>query len=147
MKYEILEHTADLKIKAYGKDLAELFINMALGLASQQVMPPKMVEDLKPNGDWESIKIESPDLNSLFIDWLNEILYYSDVNKKIYTEFEIEELSEAPPKIKARIRGIAVQQKNIEIKAATYHNLDIKKSRGHAKRRAGGYEAIVVFDI
>lgn len=143
MKYEILEHVADLKIKAYGKDLAELFVNMALGLASQQVISPEKVEDLKPSGDWEEVDIKSADLNSLLVDWLNEILYRSDVNEKIYIEFEIEDLDPpagGPVKIKAKILGAAVQEKNIEIKAATYHNLEIIKN-------TGGYEVVVIFDI
>lgn len=140
MKYEILEHTADLKIKAYGKDLAELFINMALGLASQQITPGQKIEDLKPTGEWEKVEIESADSISLLIDWLNEILYRSDVNEKIYVDFQIESLNESPAKLKTMICGATVQEKNIEIKAATYHNLEIIKIDS-------GYEAIVVFDI
>ncbi|PIR90405.1 hypothetical protein COU04_00035, partial [bacterium (Candidatus Gribaldobacteria) CG10_big_fil_rev_8_21_14_0_10_33_41] len=33
-KYEILEHKADLKIRAFGKTKQELFLNMLLGMTS-----------------------------------------------------------------------------------------------------------------
>ncbi len=36
MKYEILEHKADLKIRAFGKTKEELFLNMLLGMAESQ---------------------------------------------------------------------------------------------------------------
>lgn len=32
MKYEILEHKADLKIRAFGEDLKELFLNVMVGM-------------------------------------------------------------------------------------------------------------------
>ena len=33
--YEILEHKADLKIRAFGKTKEELFLNMLLGMAGK----------------------------------------------------------------------------------------------------------------
>jgi len=135
--FEILEHTADLKIKAWGKDLPEVFVNLAKGVASQQV------DDLKQetsHQSWEEIKVESPDLSSLLIDWLNEILYQGEINQKVYLDFQVLEFSQQPPKIKAKIRGCPVQTKNIEIKAATYHDLEIKKLDSK-------WQVVVVFDI
>jgi SHS2 domain-containing protein len=35
--YEILDHPADLKIKSFGKDLPEVFVNAALAIAKQQL--------------------------------------------------------------------------------------------------------------
>lgn len=146
-KFEILEHTADLKIKAWGKDLPEVFVNLAKGVASQQV------DDLKQetsHQSWEEIKVESPDLSSLLIDWLNEILYQGEINQKVYLDFQVLEFSSGRQNlfwksktsfgVRAKIRGLSVQTKNIEIKAATYHDLEVKKVNDY-------WQAVVVFDI
>lgn len=132
-KYELLEHRADLKIRIFGQDLAELFINAALAIAEQQNPQAK-----KPTQERESIEINSPDLNSLLVDWLNEILSRSDLNDKVYFNFQIEELSENH--LKARIAGQKVVQKQIDIKAATYYQLKIKQVNNH-------WQAVIIFDI
>lgn len=133
-KYEILEHKADLKIKAFGQDLAELFVNAALALAEQQAADL----GLKPKESWEEVKIESSDLNSLLVDWLNEILYLSEVNHCLYFDFRIEELTHT--RLKAKIRGRPMTQKKIDIKAVTYHGLEIKKIDNR-------WQAVILFDI
>ncbi|MBL7155132.1 MAG: archease [Candidatus Portnoybacteria bacterium] len=131
-KFEVLEHRADLKIKVFGQDLAELFINAASAIAEQQNPKAK-----KTTEEWESVEINSPDLNSLLVDWLNEILSRSDLNHKIYFNFKIEELSEKH--CRAKIAGQKVVQKEIDIKAATYHGLEVKKVDEH-------WQAIIIFD-
>ena len=138
-KYETLDHTADLKIKAFGKTLPEVFVNMALGLAGQQAETDGLGK-LGAAGDWEKIFLESDNLESLLIDWLNEILYRSDVSGKIYSKIEVLKFSEKPHRIETRIKGVKIERKNIEIKAATYHDLVIKKVDER-------WEAVVVFDI
>jgi len=133
-KFELLEHKADLKIKVFGQDLAELFINAGLVIAEQQNPAVKN----QPPEKWESIKINSPDLNSLLVDWLNEILSRSDLSQKVYTNFQIEELTDND--LRAKIAGQKVVQKQIDIKAATYHGLDIKQINNH-------WQVIIIFDI
>lgn len=135
-KFQILEHTADLKIKVFGKDLPELFINAGLAVAEQQ--QPDISKQQITKDDWESIEIQSLDRETLLIDWLNEILSRSDLNQKVYCDFKIEELSEN--RLRAKIAGQKIDQKQIEIKAATYHGLEIKKADEH-------WEAIILFDI
>lgn len=139
-KYEILEHPADLKIKASGQDLSEVFVNLALGVASQQLGVDDLGGATANESEWEELVLESESLESLLIDWLNEILYRSDVNQKVYLDFKILQFSESPAKIKTKIRGQKVAQKKSEIKAATYHELEIQKTEGTR-------EATVIFDI
>ncbi len=132
-KYELLEHRADLKIKVYSQDLAGLFINAALAIAEQQNPAAKKTAE-----EWEQLEIKSTDLNSLLVDWLNEILSRSDLNQKVYNNFQIEELSKN--RLKAKIAGRKIDRKRLEIKAATYHQLEIKETNNQ-------WQAIIVFDI
>lgn len=136
MSFELLEHTADLKIRVLSQDLPELFINAGLAIAAQQ--NPQIKEQPLKKAIWESVEIKSADQESLLIDWLNEILSRSDLNDKVYAKFQIEELSET--RLRARIAGQKVSQKQIDIKAATYHDLEIKQINSH-------WQAIIVFDI
>ncbi len=135
-KFEILEHKADLKIKIFGQDLAELFVNAGLAIIEQQSL--EVGNQSLEKKEWESVEINSSDLNSLLVDWLNEILSRSDLNRKIYFNFKIEELSEKH--CRAKIAGQKVEQKKIDIKAATYHGLEVKKVNNH-------WQAIIIFDI
>lgn len=134
-KFEVLEHRADLKIRVWGKDIKELFIRAALAMAEQQ---KKGITKEKPEGKPEITEIESMDRESLLVDWLNEILSRSDLNKKVYFDFKIEQLTENY--LKAEIRGRKVEQKEIEIKAATYHNLKIIEENEI-------WQAEIIFDI
>lgn len=135
-KFEVLEHIADLKIKVAGQDLAELFINAGLAIAEQQ--KTNISQSGAKAGKWESVEIQSTDLNSLLVDWLNEILSRSDLNDKVYFDFKIAELSKNH--LQAKIIGQKVDQKQIDIKAATYHGLEIKKIGNY-------WQVVIILDI
>ncbi|MBU1102694.1 archease [Patescibacteria group bacterium] len=141
-KYEILEHPADLKIRVFGKDLPEVFVNAALAMAEQQTRNSEIKkfypERSRRVGNWETVEIESADLESLLVDWLSEILYRGEVNKKVYFDFAIKEFQKT--KLRGKIKGVAVQQKSLDIKAATYHDLSIKKTGQY-------WRATLIFDI
>ena len=133
MKYEILEHKADLRIRAFGKTKEELFLNMLKGMTDSQ-KPEKIREKIK-----QEIKIKSLDLPSLLVDFLSEILYLSQVNKEIYNNVKFKKFSET--EIEGTLFGQRVERFGEDIKAVTYHNLDLHQ------RNDGTWEAIVLFDI
>ncbi len=72
-KFEFLEHTADTKIKAYGKNLEEAFINVAL--ATTTVMTD--LDEIKLSNS-KKIVIKSKNEKSLLYDFLEEILFLLD---------------------------------------------------------------------
>ena len=135
MKYETLEHKADLKIKAFGKTKEELFLNMLLGM--QESMKPEFkqpVEKVK-----RKIKIKSLDLPALLVDFLSEVLYQNQVNKEVYKDVIFKKFSDVG--LEAEIFGQKVERFGEDIKAVTHHNLEIKQNEN------GEWEAIVLFDI
>lgn len=136
-KYEVLEHTADLKIRAFGKDLKELFYNMAEGMFNS--ISPKTVKlKVELEEKREKISISSPDREALLVDWLNELLYLYNVNRKIYTDFKISKLTDT--ELEAEVFGVAPEEEELLIKAATYHGLKIEKKNET-------WQVTVVFDI
>jgi len=144
-EFEILPHTADLKIRAYGSNLQMLFCNVLKG----------MFESIHPLGSgcvWENdrlrceklpiermIDVASHDLPSLLVDFLSEALYLSDVYGEAYLDVVIDDISHTH--VCGVLRGVMVDDFEAgEIKAVTHHDLVIEE-------RDGEWVAEVLFDL
>lgn len=139
-EFEILEHTADIGIAAYGKNKGEVFISAAKGMFEIIAGENK---NLKENF-YDKIKLEADNLEGLLFAWLNELLYIGETRLVILNKFQIKELSDY--QIKAEVGGAKINPPSIkiekEIKAVTYHRLEIKKDK-----ESGLWRAQVIFDI
>ncbi len=131
-KYEFLEHPAELKIRSFGHDLAELFTNSALAMTDYLYE----LNSGKPSHK-DTIKLAANDIEVLLVDWLAEILYLSAVNKHAYIDYNIENISDTS--ITAVVGAVPASAK-AEIKAVTYHELVVKKTDDI-------WQATVVYDI
>lgn len=131
--YEILEHRADLKIRAFGKTKEELFFNALKGMAES--LKPEMGEIPAER----KIKIISPDLEALLIDFLSEVLYLIQTNKEIYTNINFKKFTDT--ELEGNLTGRETKRFGEDIKAVTYHNLDIHQ------KEDGAWEATVLFDV
>jgi SHS2 domain-containing protein len=136
-RYEIIDHTADIGLRAYGKDLKQLFTNAAVGMFG-------ILADLKNVRAKEqlAIKVEAPNTEELFLSWLGELLYQYNSKGIIFKEFSIETLSEKA--VSAKVVGEKVDLKRhrlkTEIKAVTYHQLRVQKVKD-------AWQAEVIFDV
>lgn len=135
-KYELISHTADIKLKVEADDLSGVFIAALEGMTSI-IKKENSIESVEKSK--KIITIESPDKTALLIDFLNEVLYQSHTNKEIYREVKFLEFSEMA--IKAEIRGQKVEQFDEDVKAVTYHEADIVKNENN------NWETVIVFDI
>jgi len=133
-KYEILEHKADLKIRAFGKTKEELFLNMMLGM--EESMKPEIEVRTRIKRE---IKIESLDLPALLVDFLSEALYQSQVNKEVYNSVKFSKFSDNY--LEGKLIGQKVERFGEDIKAVTYHNLEVNQNKD------GIWKAVVLFDI
>jgi SHS2 domain-containing protein len=136
-KYELIDHTADIAIKAYGKNLSEAFENAAKA----------MFDIITDNSEIESIgqydiELEAPDLEQLLVDWLSELLYLNTARNLVFGFFKVE-LDDKNNKLKAKIFGdkfdLSKHKIGAEIKAVTYHMLSVRNKRP--------YNVQVLFDI
>jgi SHS2 domain-containing protein len=136
-KYEFLEHTADICVKVYGRDLKELFQNAAAALF-------EIISEKKPGVPSQtktlSVEKSAENLEELLIAWLNELISLSEARDLIFEGFNIQELTDN--KIKAKLEGIGRGCLKIktEVKAATYHELKIEKTDS-------GWQAKIIFDV
>lgn len=133
-KYKMLEHTGDISIRAFGSSRREVFINSALGM-TEYLFGKEIFK--KETTKSQKITVQAPDLKSLLVDWLSELLYLSDTNYRAYTKFTIEELTDT--KITAILNSCKAQAQD-DIKAVTYYNLQIEK-------KGDKWETTVTYDI
>ena len=134
-QYQILDHPADLKIRAFGKTKEELFFNMLKGM--QEGMKAK-VWRLEEKTKRE-IKIKSPDLGALLVDFLSEALYLVQTNKEIYNNIKFKKFTDT--EIDAELEDQKVERFGEDIKAVTYHGLDVCQEENNT------WQATVLFDI
>lgn len=133
-KYEILEHKGDFKIRVFGKTKEELFLNALLGMTAGL---RSEIQDSK--SEIRKIKIKSLDLNALLVDFLSEALYLIQTNKEIYNSVKFNKFTDT--EIEAELVGSKVERFGEDIKAVTYHGLDIHLNMD------GDWEAAILFDI
>jgi SHS2 domain-containing protein len=126
-KFEFLPHTADVKIRVYGKNLKEIVNNSLLALKS--FWKPKLTKTKIE----KEIKIESNNEVNLLIDFLSEILAETYIEKAIFIKF----LPQINPDFHADKRGLYSLSGKIigyeftslskDIKAITYHQANLQK--------------------
>lgn len=139
-RYEYLEHTGDIGIRAYGGTLEELFINAAQGLHESIV-------DLSTVGTTTQAEIEvaAESLEELMVAWLDELNFRHEVEEVFFRRVEIREISEAPYRLLAVAYGEPVNfAKHVvytEIKSVTYHQLIVEQTPDNR------WMAQVIFDL
>jgi SHS2 domain-containing protein len=135
--FEIIDHTADVGIIAYGEDMEDLFSNAALALFS-------LITDLESIDEklHFDLEVNSEDRDSLLVEWLNELIYLFDIKHFLCNRFEIESLAHNQLRATCYGEGFDPMKHKIKtgVKAATYHMLKLGKS-------ADGFRAQIILDI
>jgi len=131
-KYRFLEHPSDIKIRAYGNTLSEVFINAASGMMAYIYGKHQIA-----NGTSKYIEVSADNLESLLINWLSQILALSNISHGPCVSFTIKEFDKL--KIIAETT-LGKSRAHHEIKAVTYHELSLKQTKN-------GWVATVVYDI
>ncbi len=143
--YEILPHTADLKIRVCGKTIEDLFRHALIGMF--QSIGPQARGCERLNNQLicaqlpisRPVSIQSHSKDELLIDFLSHALYLSDIYNEAYLDVTIHQLSATH--VDATLHGIAIEHFDVvEIKAVTYHGCEIQQHNGL-------WTVEIVFDI
>lgn len=132
MGYLEIEHTADWELKVWAPDISTLFEQAALGMYSLAGAHLKIEPRIS-----RSIELQNIDKESLLVDFLSELLYFSEVEEIGFDTFEMHFNGNA---LNATLYGAPLDTMSKDIKAVTYHNLEIVKG-------AEGLEVSIVFDV
>lgn len=130
---EELEHTADWAIQVRAKDLIALFEHAAMGMVN-------LIGQAEETGELitRPITLQAADLETLLVSWLEEILYTLETENLILTNSKVQLPSET--QLLATIRLLPLKEQWKEIKAVTYHQLDVRAT-------SDGFEVSIVFDV
>ena len=135
-RYETFDHRADIGIRGYGKSVEEAFENGAKAMFSVMVD----INDVKPV-DKEDIDCEAPDLETLFVEWLNNLLSNAHLNGMLFCSFKVEINAN---KLRGSAWGERLEKHTdhlmTEVKAATYSMLKVVKEDD-------GYIAQCIVDV
>ncbi len=131
--FQEVEHTADWALRVRGDTLPGLFVNAAAGMYALIVDAPHIQVQVE-----RPVEVAGVDAETLLVNWLNELLYYTEVDGLVFGQFEIVDL--AGGRLRATARGQAGAPLRKHIKAATFHNVHIVKS-------GGGLSVTIVFDV
>lgn len=130
-KFEFFDVTADVGYKAYGETLEEAFENAALAMTEVMTDASKIEPKIE-----KKIEIESEDKCALLYDWLSEFLFFLDVDFLVFSKFKVKiEKKDDGFSLKGTVWGEEfnpdVHESRAEVKAVTYHLMDIKKDNGY----------------
>src|SRR5512146_2758150 len=88
--HEFEEHRSELQLRVDAVSLAGVFAEAARAVA--QLMHGAPDETLGPVS--QDVVLEAPDREALLVDWLNELVFRSEVAKAVFTDFEFEQLTD-----------------------------------------------------
>ncbi len=132
-RFEEIEHTADIAIRVWGQDLADLFANAAYGMAHQMADVDTVERTIE-----HAIELQAYDAETLLVAWLGELLYLGERDGCVFTEFDM--LDVTPTQLQATVRGGSASEHQRHIKAVTFSGLDVVQTDA-------GFETTIVFDV
>jgi SHS2 domain-containing protein len=129
-KFEFLEHTADVYIRAYGKTMEEAYANSALAMFEVMTDSGKIAQAQE-----ENLQVEAEDQYALLYNWLEALLVKFETEGMLYSKFEITDWKETEEnfRFKAKVWGEKFDpQKHpqkVGVKAVTYHRMMIIREK------------------
>ncbi len=140
--FKIVEHTADIGLKIFGKNKIELFINAARGMFF--LITGSLMHNVNSNSKkYFTVVSEAINIEDLLINWLNDLLYIHSTELVFFDDYSISCLTDKV--IRSTVSSINIKDSSYqvlkEIKAVTYHNIFV------GQRGKNNWEANIVFDI
>jgi SHS2 domain-containing protein len=125
--FEYLEHTADVKFRAYGQDPEEMLENAALALMNTMAD----ISSVHQKESWRA-ELEASDLEHLAYDWLSELIFLSETEVSLFSSFQVKLEQNQQWKLAGDFSGEKIDLKRHAfrnaVKAVTWHEFSVKKN-------------------
>ena len=137
-RYDLIEVTADVAIRARGSSLGQLYANAVWGMfdliCDSATVEPALVWDME---------VKAEDLESLMVDLLTDMLVLFEIDGMLVSSVETDVAPEdagwvARVKVRGERHDNTKHELLHDIKAVTYHTLEVRPDEGWAR---------VLFDI
>lgn len=133
--YELVHHTADVRLRVAAPSLEELFRDAVRGMYA--VMRGERGEGANEVGRTIAVE-DSPDTTALLVDFLNEILNRAQIGRELFTGIVFTRFDDV--NITADLTGFAPAAFEEDVKAVTYHEADVR-------HEDGVWTTMLVFDL
>jgi SHS2 domain-containing protein len=124
--FEILEHTADIGLRARGRTLQELFENAAWGLA---VILDRSAAGSAAAEPGRRVDLESGDVEGLLVSWMDELLYLLQEGDGCLTGVLVRTVESSGLHGEVRLAPCPEPAEGTELKATTFHQLAVGRDR------------------
>jgi SHS2 domain-containing protein len=133
--FELLEHTADIGIRARGASLEAAFERATEGLA-------EILGALRPGpGEPVAVEVSAPDPGGLLVDWLNEVLWLREVREAWLAGVRVDRVADGTASGSVALSSAGPAPDGTFVKAVTYHRLRVEPGPG------GGWLIEVYLDV
>lgn len=129
--FELLEHQADVGIRAWGDSLEEAFEQAAWGLVEVLGAHPAGA------GEPRTVRGTGPDRGAVLVDFLNELVVLHETEAVAFGSVRIYRLTDTEVEAEVATAPLAGEPEGV-VKAATYHQLRVGE-------RAGGGGIVEVY--
>ncbi len=130
--YREIEHTADWELHVWAPDMATLLKESARGMYA--LLLTSLASEPRVGREFE---IPYLDRESLIVEFLSELLFYEEDEGLGFDGYQI---SFDGDKYKFSVSGAPIAKRRREIKAVTYHGMEVCKT-------VRGLEVNIVFDV
>ncbi len=131
--HRFVEHTGEVELRLFAAEFGELYAEAGRALA--RLMLEEAEEASKST---VMLRVEAEDRQELLFEWLNELIYHSEVEKVVFVDFSILEISEGH--LVAEATALRPLRLRTAVKAATFHDLCVVHT-------GDGWSATVVLDV
>ncbi len=132
------DHTAEVRVRLEAETMPALFAEAGRALAELFAPEPSSLAT-SDRLTREEVVVRASDRDALLVEWLNELVFRSEVDKCVFPDPEV--LSVSDRELRATLRGAPVEELRTAVKAATMHGLRIEERAG------GGVRATVILDV
>jgi len=137
--YTRFDHTADVGIRIFGENFADLLIQAARGMATlmadlRTVRPRHRV----------AVRVDGTGHEELLVRWLQELLFLHESQDLLFRTFGIDKTAGACGPVEGWAAGEPLDLErhvtHAEIKSVTYHQLAVHQT-------ASGWRTAIIFDV
>jgi SHS2 domain-containing protein len=129
--YEILHHTADIRLHVTASTLEELFADALRGLMA-------VMGTAAHGARAEDVALDSVNVTALLVDFLNEALVRAVVQHRLFTGAAFATLGETH--LAGTLTSAPAEEFDEDVKAVTYHEAEVR-------RGDRGWTTMLVLDI
>ncbi len=133
--HEVLEHTADVGIRAWGDSIEETFEQAGWALAEM------LGARAAGPGERRVISAGGGDVGAALVEFLNELLLLHEVEEAGFSAITVRRVTDTEVDAEVELAPLPATAEGTQVKAATLHQLRVERPPD------GGVEARVYLDV